>query len=225
MKKYILIMMYILLCTCNLIENGIGSPIRFIRALDSGCDQTIITFGTSLTAGGAWVEQLRNCFREKYSNLINIINSGKAGATSRWGIENIQEKVQSKKPDCVFIEFAINDVLPTSEISVEESRNNLLLMINSILVINPLCDVILMTMNPRIADGVTDSTISLYYNMYKEVARSKNLLLVDNFVQWKKLRLENRIVYDSYIPDGCHPNSIGNREIVFKDILQTLCID
>jgi lysophospholipase L1-like esterase len=183
-----------------------------------GFNQTIVTYGTSLTAGGAWVDQLRDYLYEKYPGLVFIVNSGRSGANSRWGLSSIREKVISKKPDCVFIEFAINDAVPDFMLSVHESRQNLLQMIDSIYNDNPRCDIILMTMNPRTTNGVTDEILSNYYNVYKNIAKRKNLLLIDNFESWKKLRSQDKLLFDSYIPDGCHPNANGNLALVFPNI-------
>ena len=65
-----------------------------------------------------------------------------------WGVENLQEKVLRHRPDCVFIEFSINDAVGSRRMSLEHARNNLNQMIDRILEKNPACEIIPMVMNP-----------------------------------------------------------------------------
>ncbi len=80
------------------------------------------TYGTSLTAGGFWVEQLSWYFNEKYTGLVKIVNGGQGGMDSRWGLGNVRNRVISQKPDCVTIEFSVNDVMPLNLISKYDSK-------------------------------------------------------------------------------------------------------
>jgi hypothetical protein len=49
---------------------------RLIDNLRSGNRQTVITYGTSLTAGGAWVQQLQAALDSSYPGKVKVINSG-----------------------------------------------------------------------------------------------------------------------------------------------------
>ncbi len=87
-----------------------GRP-SFIRNLEAGRAQTIVTYGTSLTAGGAWPALLQGVLDRKYPGLATVINSGEGGQWSAWGVQNLEERVLQKNPDAVFIEFGINDAV------------------------------------------------------------------------------------------------------------------
>lgn len=84
---------------------------RLVANLQAGKPQVIVVYGTSLTAGGAWVSQLLQALKRDFSNQVALVNSARSGMNSEWGVANLEEKVIRKKPDTVFIEFAINDAV------------------------------------------------------------------------------------------------------------------
>jgi alpha-L-rhamnosidase/acyl-CoA thioesterase-1 len=86
-----------------------AEPSRFVARLAAGKPQVIVTYGTSLTAGGAWVEQLRQALAQRCPGRAQIVNSGGSGMFSKWGVDNLDARVIQKQPDAVFIEFAMND--------------------------------------------------------------------------------------------------------------------
>ena len=45
--------------------------------LDAGKVQTVVAYGTSLTASGAWVQQLGDDLNQRYPGRATVINSGK----------------------------------------------------------------------------------------------------------------------------------------------------
>ena len=81
-----------------------------VANLQSGKQQTIVTYGTSLTAGGAWVKQLQQSFNSSYPGKTKVINSGMSGKWSATGVKHLDKRVIQKKPDAVLIEFAINEL-------------------------------------------------------------------------------------------------------------------
>ena len=98
-----------------------GEKSRLVVNLESGKRQTIVTYGTSLTAGGAWVGQLQQALDSRYPGQATVINSGKGAMWSKWGVDNLEERVIQKKPDTVLIEFAINDAYLPCKTSVVEA--------------------------------------------------------------------------------------------------------
>ena len=109
---------------------GAVSPAAFVQALAAGQPQTVVTYGTSLTAGGAWVAQLKQALDQRFPRLVTVINSGQGGMWSKWGVDNLDARVISKKPDAVFIEFAINDAFLKYETHPADARKNLETMID-----------------------------------------------------------------------------------------------
>jgi lysophospholipase L1-like esterase len=125
-----------------------GEPSLLVKNLSSGKKQHLIVYGTSLTAGGAWVGQVKTALEKKFPGLLTVTNSAKGGMWSKWGVENLDEKVLKLKPDTVIIEFAINDAFAKYATPVDAAKKNLETMIERIQKENPAAEVILMTMNP-----------------------------------------------------------------------------
>ena len=124
----------------------------FIAKLEAGKPQTIVTYGTSLTAGGDWVAQFNAALDEKFPKLATIVNSAQGGMWSKWGVDNLDARVIAKKPDVLFIEFSINDAYLDYKTSAEDARKNLESMIDRTLTALPGCEIILMVMNPPTGD-------------------------------------------------------------------------
>ena len=196
-------------------------PSRLIRNLDSGLTQTIVTYGTSLTEYGAWVDRLRDSLYLRYSNLATVINSGGSGMWSEWGVDNLQSKVLNYNPDAVFIEFSMNDAVDRFDCSTELSRSNLEDMINRILKQNPFCEIILQTMN---AAPLSSSRPNLedYYQVYRDVASEEKHILIDHYPNWINLYETNAALFNAYIPDGVHPNATGHSDITMPEISKVL---
>ena len=123
---------------------------QLVTNLKAGKPQTLVTYGTSLTAGGAWVGQLQSALKAQWPSLITVVNSGQGAMWSKWGVDNLDARVIAKKPDTVLIEFAINDAYLEYKTSVEQAKENLNNMIDRILKAKAETEIILMTMNPPI---------------------------------------------------------------------------
>jgi len=66
-------------------KTGIVAVTQLVKNLESKKPQIVVVYGTSLTAGGAWVKQLREVFDKSYPDLVNLINSGMSGQWSGVG--------------------------------------------------------------------------------------------------------------------------------------------
>ncbi|MBN2163152.1 MAG: FAD-dependent oxidoreductase [Pontiellaceae bacterium] len=199
-----------------------GQPLNFLTDLASGDHITMIVYGTSLTANGAWVGRLGSWLGAAYPGQVTLINSGLSGKNSAEGVAQLQAKVLDHNPDVIFIEFAMNDAFlydpPTPSLSVQEARDNLEFMIDSILAENPDCEIILQTMNtvwdspPPAGSGLSATKrpyLSDYYAMYRSVAADRNLLLIDHHPTWAALQANDLSAFEAAIPDGVHPGAAG----------------
>ena len=212
----------ILALVSNVLAGG-GS--NLVGNLEAGKQQTLIVYGTSLTAGGAWVGQLQKAFDERYPGLATLINSGKGGMWSKWGADNLDTHVIQKKPDTVLIEFAINDAYLDYKTSVAEARSNLTNMIDRILASKPETEIVLMTMNPPIGVHLERRPrIKDYYQMYRDVAIERNLLLIDHYTNWEPIREKDSALFAKYVPDGIHPGPEGCTRVITPAILKGLGI-
>jgi lysophospholipase L1-like esterase len=215
-----------LLVTLSLISCHIQGKSKLLTNLKANKKQTLITYGTSLTAEGCWVRQLQDELNKRYPDMVKVINSGKGGMWSKWGIENLKQRVIKKNPDTVLIEFAINDAYLDYKTSVEDARLNLENMIDQLMEANPDCEIILMTMNPPVGRQLAHRPeITKYYQTYREVAKSRKLAIIDHYRNWEKILNEDAKLFNQYVPDGIHPEPEGCEKVITPAILKALGIE
>lgn len=201
---------------------------QFITNLEAGKPQVIVAYGTSLTEGGAWVEHLTSTLNDKFPGLATVVNSGKSGQWSDWGVKNVDAYVVQKKPDAVLIEFAINDSVARFNCSVEQAKANLETIIAAILNDNPACEIILMTMTPgdQYPEGHRSyrKNIGAYYEMYRSVAKVHGFLLIDHYSNWKALQAKNPVKFKQYVPDSIHTTPAGCEAVITPTLLDAIGI-
>jgi len=225
MRLLIILSALILCFSVSSISNAKGKKkrmSRLIRNLEAKKKQVVITYGTSLTSHGGWVKELEGILNKRYPKLVTSINSGGSGKWSQWGLVNLKSRVIMKKPDTVFIEFSMNDSVERFDCSVKKSKKNLETMIDMILKSNSKCEIILMTMTP--GNGQADKRVNIkkYYEVYRQVAKQRRLLLIDHHPNWLKLQSKNKKLFDKYVPDSIHPTPEGCSEIITPVIVKAL---
>ncbi len=198
-----------------------ASGSRLVRRLGAGEPQTLVVYGTSLTAGGAWVGQLRDWLTNTWGGALTLINSGMSGKNSKDGVENLDAKVLAHRPDTVLIEFGMNDAFtqyadPAYNLTLAQARSNLVEMIDRIRTNRPDTEIILQTMNPAwdsAGGSGTSSTarpgLTECYAMNREVASERGLLLIDHEPAWKSLQLSDPARFEGFVADGTHPSAAG----------------
>jgi beta-fructofuranosidase len=202
---------------------------RLIRNLESGKPQTLVYYGTSLS-GGHWSKQATKVLKSRYGNLITVHNRAKGGVDSKWGRENVGERVALLKPDAVTIEFSMNDAIANRGIPVEKARDNLLAMIDTLRRDNPDVELLLLTMNPLDGEAAARpanhpyyrGSLPEYYQMVRDVAASHGLRLIDLNKVWLEWMKKNPEEFPNLAPDGVHPQEAGCREIILPSFLEGL---
>lgn len=207
-------------------EVASSTSAHFVRRLQAGEKQTVVYYGTSLTAAGAWTRLLTERLQATYADRITAHNSGGAGMHSGWGVDNLQQRVITLQPDVVFIEFSINDAVARFNLSPARARANLERMIDRIQAELPGCEIILQIMNPVLDKPEGDSgwrpTLAECQQGYREVAAERGVLLVDHMPAWSRLLAEDEPRFRSYVPDGVHPVEAGWREVVMPELLRRI---
>ncbi len=199
------------------------SKAYFLTALESGKSQRIVVYGTSLTANSAWPADFQKTLRASYQGRARIINSAGGGKDSRWGLANLSNRVLRQRPDTVFIEFAINDALEESHLSIHESMANLTAMITRIRHSLPDCDLVVMIMNPPTGSALEKRPhIAEYRNAYRLVAKKLSCRLINFSPMWKEIISHHPKLWKSYAPDGIHPNNQAAREVILPYLLEKL---
>lgn len=199
---------------------------ELVKNLKQGKDQFVVVFGTSLSSGShgaSWMQVVADHFNKKYGTHLKYCLAGKGGMWSTWGVQNLEDSVISKNPNVVIMEFGINDAFEKYKTSPSVAKLNLEYMINRIRLQNPSCEIILQVMNMPIgkSSGFRPNLIA-YYDMYRKVAKSEKLLLIDHYPNWQKILDKGEVEFLRYVPDGIHPNSESGRQIIAPLIINWL---
>lgn len=196
---------------------------RFIRSRLA--KNVLVCYGTSLTAGSGWVKMLQMKLPDWY-----VINSGKGGMNSEWGLDNYKKLVLRYKPKIVLMEFAINDAYKHATyyrpVSLHSSIRNIHWMIKEfqeegikvyLMVLNPPLNMYLSGRNPK-----EDRPYYYdYYKQHKQLAEKLKIDFIDVCSEWLELTTDEFL---HYCPDGLHPNALGSRAITVPKILEALCL-
>lgn len=181
---------------------------RFLSHLKKGEKQTIVVYGTSLSARpDGWPAMLQDSINAVYPESIEVINSARGAMWSTWGVQNLDERVLSKKPDMVLMEFGMNDAYLPYKTSKEVCRLNVEYMIDRIQEAYPQCEIVLQVMNMPIREHFEKRPhINEYYDVYREIARKRKLKLIDHYVYWTEILEQGEEAFLKLVPDGIHPD-------------------
>jgi len=197
--------------------------LKTIQNLKKMEPQCIVAYGTSLTAQEFWVDELRALLAKRYPELATVINSAEGAMWSEWGVDNLENRVLVHRPDMVFIEFAMNDAYLPYNTGLEQCKYRLEVMIERIWETNRSCDIILMTMNPPIGEHLTiRPRIEEYYDVYRTVAKERNLPLIDHYAAWKLILEHDEERFQRLVPDGIHPAPIGDKAVTIVGVEKLL---
>ncbi|MDD8045944.1 MAG: tRNA (N6-threonylcarbamoyladenosine(37)-N6)-methyltransferase TrmO [Verrucomicrobiota bacterium] len=210
-----------------------GPAAGWMERLQQGDSITIVTLGTSLSAGKAgWPVAMMEWLDSEWPGqtiLHNLAVGGSASQTvpamdakptvrNQCGLDRLPEAIASR-PDVVFIEFAVNDAFAGYGISPQAGRANLETMIDRLQQALPDSEIILQTMNSVLdTGGHTSATdrpeLDEHYEQVRAVARQRGLRLIDHHSRWRALMQQDRQRFLELVPDGIHPSLEGCREII-----------
>ncbi|NQU44442.1 SGNH/GDSL hydrolase family protein [bacterium] len=211
--------------------SGVGAgPSRLIQNLEAGKPQRLIVYGTSLTAGGPWVQQTRAVLDYRYPGQLEFVNSGQGGQNSIWGLGNLEQRVLALRPDTLTIEFGMNDAAANSGLTTQTARQNIETMIDLVHEAVPDCEIILMTMNPvggEIEARPSDhpwsrASLPQIYETYRQLAKDRGLRLIDHNRNWLEYRRLHPEKFDKHVPDGVHPDQTAACDVITPGMIQGL---
>jgi acyl-CoA thioesterase I len=211
---------------------------RFVKTLQVGKKVTIVSMGTSLT-GGTWRwpdVMMSDWLNKDFPGQVKFYNEGVGASSTAVGPAGNKRlsglgklpSVIAHNPDVVFIEFGTNDAYLPYKTSVGQAKKNLTTIVDGILAANPNAEVILMTMNSCRDKPGNDSAagarpeLAAYFQIYRDVAKQRNLLLVDAYPAWLKIMIKEPRRFDRLVPDGIHPHAEGYREVLLPLLKETL---
>lgn len=189
---------------------------KTIQRLENRQDLKIVFYGDSITEGyntsgfvntapymPKWSALVTEYLKKAYpfSNITEV-NTGLSGQDTRWGVQNITERVTDHDPDLAVLAFGMND---GGQRSAEEYVANLQAMIEAIHAKNPDCEIVLVSTtlpNPD-APGVQGE-----HEAYEEpmLAMEQEGIVVANMTAMHKALIEKKTFRDMTGNNINHPN-------------------
>lgn len=185
-------------------------PVKTIKKLRSKTTTTIVALGDSLTYGWmvnlGYLDFLEKMIGETYpGSKLNLVNRGISGDTAEGGLHRLERDVLSLNPDCVFVQFALNDAF--SGYSSEDYRKHIEMIIKKIISRSD-ADIMLIT-SVCLIDDHQDEVIRIYYDELDALSRKFRLPIVKVHEYWKSKISEGINFVDLTLYDLAHPNEKG----------------
>lgn len=234
------LLLSVVMLVASVLAGTAGAQAQFLQDIRDGQNVSIGIMGTSLSHPvsstpipgfvGWWVDDLKTYLQGEATDPGNVTFFTRAvGATdSGFGVNNGLGSqlplMLGDNPDVVFIEFAVNDALTTSGISVAQSTANLNSMVSQLQANNPDIYIILQTMNiTSVADEAANRpNQAAYQQATRDVAAAHDLLLIEHFDIWADLRTNDPTQYATFVDDGVHPTQAGTDALINPNIVATL---
>ena len=187
------------------------------KKLSEGKPLRIIAFGDSITAGGDASEpglifwmRYAEALRQKYpESAIEAINGATGGDTTGQGLQRLEDKVLSQKPDLVLIGFGMNDHNREGfGVPLPQFSKNLTTLIDRIRATG--AEVILFSAfppNPKWHYG--SHQMEAYAAATEQVAREKQCAYADVYHAWMNIA-ERKKPEDLLANNINHPNDFGH---------------
>jgi len=187
-------------------------PARTIEKLAGGEKTDIVALGDSLTygwmVGKGYLAFLKEMLLEAYpGNGLSLMNQGIPGDTARGGLHRLRRDVLSYDPDCVLLQFALNDAFcgetpegfgkTMEEIirAIEEESEAEIALITSV------C----------LGGDRENLFIEKYYSELERLSRTYRCSLARVHETWKR-KISGGVPFSRLVQsDGVHPTSEGYR--------------
>ncbi len=168
----------------------------------TGVTPVIVALGTSLTETGGWLEPVGRLIAERSGETVTVLNFGKSGANSSWGVGQVG-RIVAARPTVLLIEFSVNDASWFRGVSMSQSRKNVKEIVARTRDGDPRTQIYLMTMNP--VSGLRSwirPRLKTYHDLYGELSQELEVGHIDNRPNWNSLTDPELA---EAIPDGLHP--------------------
>lgn len=187
-------------------------PARTINKLIDGTPVTIVALGDSLTQGWmvskGYIDFLREMLPIIFpKSRFKLINSGIPGDTADSGLSRLRWDVLHYNPDCVFIQYAINDAFSGfTEQQFKSTIKGIIDKINE----NGDADIVLIT-SGYIGDSDDNRHVEGYYRQLEILGEDYGISVVLTHEYWKK-KIRDGMLFGSLVQyDGVHPTEEGYR--------------
>ena len=174
-----------------------------------GTPLRLTVFGTSLTAGSRWPEDVAQGLEACFARPIVLNRIAQPGATSLWAQDHVSDVLESA-PDIVVMEFAINDADLRDGVSLADSIAAHQAIILALKAARPDLRIVLMTMSPAQGlRGIMRPRLAAYYAAYRALADMTDTGLVDLYPRWLTRPRATR-----GLADGLHPEDAVARTVI-----------
>jgi acyl-CoA thioesterase I len=187
-------------------------PARTIDKLINGIPVTIAAVGDSLTQGWmvskGYLDFLKEMLHTKYpKSEFKLINRGIPGDTADSGLHRLRWDVLHYNPDCVFIQYAINDAF--SGFTEQQFKYYIKEMIDKIKGKGD-ADIVLIT-SGYIGDNDDNLQVERYYRQLEQLGQDYRIPVAKTHEYWKK-KIRNGTLFGSLVQYDCvHPTEEGYR--------------
>ncbi len=185
-------------------------PEKTIAKLSSGENVLIAALGDSLTYGWmvrkGYLDFLKEKLVERYpASNITILNRGVPGDTAQGGLERLRSDVLDDDPDCVLVQFALNDAFIGYNPRV--FQNNIRAIVSGIRE-NTDADVVLVT-SVYIHNSPENDMAEKFYSVLEELSSELSLPIARVHEIWKKA-IYNGVMFSRLVQyDSVHPTVEG----------------
>ena len=136
---------------------------------------------------------------------MNLINSGIPGDTADSGLYRMKWDVLRYNPDCVFIQYALNDAF--SGFTEQQFKRSIKGIIDNVRD-NGDADIVLIT-SVYIGDNDENRLVEGYYRQLEALGNEYRIPVVLTHEYWKK-KIREGIVFGTLVQyDGVHPTEEG----------------
>jgi acyl-CoA thioesterase-1 len=187
-------------------------PAQTINKLTNGASLTIVALGDSLTQGWmvsqGYIDFLKEMLHTRYpQSRFKLINKGIPGDTADSGLFRLKGDVLRYRPDCVFLQYAINDAF--SGYTERLFKSNIKGIIDGIRE-NGDADIVLIT-SGYIGDNEDNRHVEGYYHQLEALGADYGIPVVQTHEYWKK-RIKEGVIFGSLVQyDSVHPTEDGYR--------------
>lgn len=191
---------------------------------------TVCYFGGSITEAAGYRVKTEQYFRKRYPHsTITAINAGVGGTGSSLGAFRLQEEVLSKKPDLVFVEFAVNDASSDS-LLICRSMEGIVRQIKKQNIHTDIC--FLYTINDQMIGAYKAGELFRSIRFMERIAEHYKLPSINLGVEVMAAVHQGRLVFQGkkegnadslrvFSYDGTHPGEVGHG-IYTKTIVRAL---
>jgi len=185
-------------------------PVNTINKLKKGEPVTIVALGDSLTYGWmvdtGYVDYFYDFLKIQYPGAtITIFNKGVPGDTADGGLHRVGYDVIPYNPDCVLIQFALNDCVYGY---TPDIFGNYIRAIISTIQQKIQCDIIIIT-SVWFGESPEAQNAYTFYDMLITIANKYNLPIAMTHQYWEDAVKKGTPLHELVQFDGVHPTEEG----------------